>query len=323
MMENKLSVIIPAYNVKNYIVACVDSLLKQIAHPNEIIIINDSSTDGTLALIEEKYGFSDTVKIVTIPNGGAGNARDHGISLARGDFIFCCDPDDIVLPGLHAEFTEVLALHPEIELFCFNSRTFIDGAPDKKADKVRHDNVGLVPSRLILAGLLRNGSYTSASWNYILKKSVIDKYKMTYRDRLHEDHRFTLEAYLRTGLAWASQNIYYLQRVREGSLTNSVKQDNYFRHRYDAFLDSWDILSNFPGKDPAMNELRRLYLIHSFKLMIYLSQSNGTPVPIYVKQAIRYLGRDLKAGTWVNWILLRSPQTYATLLDWKRKWRST
>ncbi|MFU9137429.1 glycosyltransferase family 2 protein [Erwinia tasmaniensis] len=321
MMKKNLSVVIPAYNVGAYIIECVDSLLSQIALPNEIIIVNDSSTDNTLELIEKKYGDSPVVTIVTIPNGGAGNARDKGISLASGEFIFCCDPDDIVCAGFYQEFSEVITQHPEVELFCFNSQTFVDGNPTQTGGKVKHDTFGLVPSQHVMAGLLRNGSYTSAPWNYVLKRDIITRYNLQYRDRLHEDHRYTLQAFMRTGIAWVSKNLYYRQRIRQGSLTNSTKEEAYFRHRYDAFLCSYEKLTSLPGSDPSRNELRRLYLIHSFKLMIHLSLSNGTPLPEYVKQAIGYLGRDLEPGSFINWLMLRHPDTYTTLLGLKKRVR--
>ncbi|MGB9097867.1 glycosyltransferase family 2 protein [Erwinia sp.] len=321
MTQKNLSVIIPAYNVGTYIVECVESLLKQISLPNEVIIVNDSSTDNTLALIEEKFGHSPVVKIITIPNGGAGNARDQGIKLATGDFVFCCDPDDIVCEGFYQEFSEVIESHPEVELFCFNSQTFVDGTPSQTGVKVKHEVFGLVPSQNVMAGLLRNGSYTSASWNYVLKREAITRYNMQYRDRLHEDHRYTLEAFMRTGIAWVSKHIYYRQRIRNGSLTNSAKGDVYFRQRYDAFVCSYEKLMSMPGSEPSQREIRRLYLIHSFKLMVHLSLTNGTPVPDYVKHAIHYFGRDMKSGSLVNWIMLHHPESYAALLGLKKKLR--
>ena len=99
MSDILLSVIIPTYNVEKYIVECVDSLLRQISAPNEIIIVNDSSTDGTVALIEQHYGHLPQVKLITIANGGAGNARDKGVEVAEGQFVFFCDPDDVVVEG--------------------------------------------------------------------------------------------------------------------------------------------------------------------------------------------------------------------------------
>ncbi len=88
MSDILLSVIIPTYNVEKYIVECVDSLVSQIRTPNEIIIVNDSSTDGTVALIEQHYAHLPQVKVITIPNGGAGNARDKGVEAAKGQFVF-------------------------------------------------------------------------------------------------------------------------------------------------------------------------------------------------------------------------------------------
>lgn len=88
MSDILLSVIIPTYNVEKYIVECVDSLLRQVKAPNEIIIVNDGSTDGTLALIEQNYAHLSQVKVITIENGGLGNARDTGIALARSVSLF-------------------------------------------------------------------------------------------------------------------------------------------------------------------------------------------------------------------------------------------
>ncbi len=59
---------------------------------------------------------------------------------------------------------------------------------------------------------------------------------MKYIQRLHEDHCFTLEAFMRSRVAFVSNNIYYHQRIRSGSLTNSAKGESFFRQRYDAFI---------------------------------------------------------------------------------------
>ena len=108
MTQKLLSVVIPAYNVENYIVECVDSLLSQIPAPNELIIVNDGSTDNTLARIEARFGNDARVRVVSVENGGAGRARDHGIQLASGEYVFCCDPDDVVCEGFYAEFLSLI-----------------------------------------------------------------------------------------------------------------------------------------------------------------------------------------------------------------------
>lgn len=322
MSAKLLSVIIPAYNVGNYIVECIDSLLSQIPSPNELIIINDGSTDNTLALVEQKYGALDNVKVVTIANGGLGNARDVGIAMAQGEFIFCCDPDDVVCDGLFRELSDTVALHPELELFCFNSQMFEDDDSGRTYGKVEHREFGLMKPKEVFASLLRSGAYTSATWNYILKKEVIETYQLKYVKRLHEDHCFTLEVFLRSRSAFVSQNLYYKQRIRSGSLTNSVKSESFFRQRYDAFVCSYEKLLRAVDDQKELAELRRLYLIHSFKLMINLALADNRSVPAYVTHAIHYLGKSLKPGSVTNWLLLRKPELYSNLIKVRQNLRS-
>lgn len=316
-----LSVIIPAYNVEKYIVECLDSLLGQIPAPNELIIINDGSTDNTLSLVQERYGQCSNVRLITIPNGGLGNARDTGIALANGQFIFCCDPDDVVCDGFFAELSRVVSQHPQLELFCFNSQMFDDDNPARIQSKVEHQQFGWRASRDVFCDLLRSGAYTSATWNYVLRRQVICDYQMKYVARLHEDHSYTLEAFMRTRYAWVSQHLYYQQRVRMGSLTNSRKSEAFFRRRYDAFLESCEKLNQLVKDKQELNKIRALYLVHSFRLMIHLSLANSTPVPEYVTSAIHYLGKSLKPGGLGNWLLLKRPEVYSNLIRIKRGYK--
>ena len=83
----KISVIVPAYNVELYIEAAIDSLLNQSEAFYEIIVINDGSTDGTKEKLQ-KYEKILMVKIYHTENYGLGMARNIGIKLASGDFIY-------------------------------------------------------------------------------------------------------------------------------------------------------------------------------------------------------------------------------------------
>lgn len=313
----KLSVIIPAYNVENYIVECIDSLLAQIPEPNELIIINDGSSDNTLALVERRYKNHHNVIIHTIPNGGLGHARDYGIARAKGDFIFCCDPDDVLGEGFFDELSRISMQHPELELFCFNSVMFDDDAEARTQPKLTHQRFGLMPAKRVFTSLLETESYTSATWNYAIRRDVIERHGMKYSRRLHEDHIFTVEAFLRCGQAFVSKNVYYKQRIRSGSLTNSVRDDKFYRQRYDAFLCSYNMLLMLLENQPERDYLKRLYAIHSFKLMMYLCAWDNALTPKYIIDAVKYLGRDLKPGSTINFILLNKPGLYSALIRMK------
>ena len=92
MEDVKFSLIIPAYNVSNYIVNCIKSITNQEYSNYEIIIINDGSTDET----EEKIKKLDdaSIKIINKENGGLSSARNEGVKYATGDYIWFVDGDD-------------------------------------------------------------------------------------------------------------------------------------------------------------------------------------------------------------------------------------
>ncbi len=97
MKEKLISVIVPAYNVENYIRRCLDSLVSQTYENLEIIVVNDGSTDRTGEIIEEyTERYPDKVMLYTRENQGQAEARNFGISKASGDYIGFVDSDDFV-----------------------------------------------------------------------------------------------------------------------------------------------------------------------------------------------------------------------------------
>lgn len=91
-----VSIIIPAYNSEAYIRECVDSALSQAYGDIEVVVVNDGSTDGTLAALA---GYRDPrLQILTTPNGGVSRARNHGVEVSQGDYIMFLDADDALSP---------------------------------------------------------------------------------------------------------------------------------------------------------------------------------------------------------------------------------
>ncbi|WP_343288427.1 glycosyltransferase family 2 protein [Turicibacter bilis] len=94
MMKPKVSIIIPAYNIENYIERCLESLVNQSLKEIEIIVVNDGSTDGTCTRIEKFLSIDGRVKLVNQENKGAIEARKTGLSIAKGKYILFVDGDD-------------------------------------------------------------------------------------------------------------------------------------------------------------------------------------------------------------------------------------
>ena len=97
----KVSIVVPAYNVEQYLDRCLDSLLRQTLTDIEIIIINDGSTDGTQKIIDYYKCLHPQIKSITTENRGLSEARNLGISLCSGEYIGFVDSDDYVEPEMY------------------------------------------------------------------------------------------------------------------------------------------------------------------------------------------------------------------------------
>ena len=137
----KLSVIVPVYKAEAYLNTCVDSLLAQTLTDLEIILVNDGSPDRSGEIMADYAArFPETVRTLTLSNGGQGRARNRGIELARGEYLGFVDSDDYVLPEMYETLCRVAdtegadIVDCEIEAFYENGaterlRTWRDGKP--------------------------------------------------------------------------------------------------------------------------------------------------------------------------------------------------
>ena len=98
-MDIKISVIIPVYNMAHYLEECLGSVLRQTLKEIEIIMIDDGSTDESLAVMKEYQKKYNNIKILRQTNQGAGVASNNGIKHALGKYVAMMDPDDFYPQG--------------------------------------------------------------------------------------------------------------------------------------------------------------------------------------------------------------------------------
>ena len=95
-MEEKVSIIIPIYNVEQYLARCLDTVLAQTYENIEVICVNDGSTDNSSNILEHYAQFDSIIKIINKENGGLGSARNAGIRAAEGKYLLFLDSDDYI-----------------------------------------------------------------------------------------------------------------------------------------------------------------------------------------------------------------------------------
>ena len=103
-MEDLISVVVPIYNVENYIKKCVDSILSQTYKNLEIILVDDGSPDNCPQICDEYAQKDNRIKVIHKENGGLSDARNAGIDISKGKFITFIDSDDYI----EKDYVEVL-----------------------------------------------------------------------------------------------------------------------------------------------------------------------------------------------------------------------
>lgn len=149
----RASIVIPTYNCEAYLASTLDSVLAQCTERDEVLLIDDGSTDGTVALAQ-RY-LSDGVRLFRRPHGGGpAGPRNQGIREARGELIFLFDSDDIMLPGKLEKTLDAAARFPDAAMFFTNFRTI--------------DEQGHVLNSRVLDGYETTGPYARASGPVLL-----------------------------------------------------------------------------------------------------------------------------------------------------------
>lgn len=111
MSQPKVSIIVPTYNVEPYLRECLDSIYRQTLKDIEIICVNDGSTDGSLAIINEYAARDERIVVLDGPNGGYGKGMNRGLDRATGEYVGIVEPDDFVALTMYEDLYAIAAEH--------------------------------------------------------------------------------------------------------------------------------------------------------------------------------------------------------------------
>lgn len=220
----KVSVIIPVYNVENYLRKCLNSLVNQTLKDIEIIVVNDGTLDNSQEIINE-YVKKYPKKVVSIiqENGGQGAARNTGLLHAKGEYIGYVDSDDYVEENMYEELYKKAKEEDSDIVICGNNVVKENYEFLSKED---------VDKEFLLGKM--------AVWNKIYKKNIIVDNKIQFRSKVwYEDLDFTMKVY------FSSKKISYVDKplynylLREGSTmnNNNIKRNLELIEAFDSLID--------------------------------------------------------------------------------------
>lgn len=227
----KISVIVPIYNVSRYIVRCAESLLAQTMQNVEYIFVNDCTRDNSIQLLEEVVGrFPGRCGMVHIMhhsvNMGLPAARNTGMAVARGEYIYHCDSDDYIEPTMLEEMYGCAKENDADMVWCDWFLTL------ERTELYRHqpsyDN-----GADALKGALK-GEIIYNVWNKLVRRSVYEDYGITFPSgySMGEDMTMIQVISKSNKLGYMPKAFYHYVKTNTGAITNEFSKEKLNALRY-------------------------------------------------------------------------------------------
>jgi len=225
-----LSIIVPIYNVQDYLKTCIDSLFNQdlLISDYEVIAVNDGSTDASLAILESLKKTYNSINIITQNNQGLSGARNTGIKHAIGTYILFVDSDDYILKNTLKLIT-TLAQQNELDILEFAA----EGVSETKQTVYTSKNS---TKNKVITGeqYLANIQYMSSACNKLYKREFLNNNQLRFMEGVYiEDIEFNTRAVFKAKRIQAIDTTiaHFLQR--EGSITRTKNFDKTKKMIYD------------------------------------------------------------------------------------------
>ena len=224
-MTTKLSIIVPVYNVEQYIRPCVESIFKQGLDEKayEVILVNDGTKDTSFGVIEDIIRSHSNIIIVEQNNQGLSAARNTGMTKATGDYVLFVDSDDLLIENTLGKLTEELYKNsPDILYAGFVKMTNeeIDaGTMKPQEDFTCRETTG---RKSFLEDYDASQCY---AWRAFYKKAFLETNRLRFIPGIYfEDVPFTTECYLKAGKCVRTDYTFYIYRQRPGSIVSAINK---------------------------------------------------------------------------------------------------
>lgn len=207
----KFSVIVPVYNVEQYLGQCLESIKGQDFMDYEVVCVNDGSTDHSRAILEDWSARFPQMKVIDRENGGLSAARNTGLEAAHGDYVVFVDSDDWVETNMLSRLADETRGE---DVVCYASRRTDNGNTDlleeERGNGWDYYNRHALEARIVPFVCV---------WQRCYRRAFLLEHDLSFREGiLHEDNEFTPRVCLKAKSVKVVPDVLYNYRVRPGSI---------------------------------------------------------------------------------------------------------
>ena len=262
----KVSVIVPVYNVEKYIYKCINSLVNQTFKDIEIIIIDDETKDNSIKIINDNFK-DERIRIYHQKNSGAAAARNYGIKISKGEYLFFVDSDDFI------ELNTIEVMYNKIK---DNNVNIVICDYYKLMENGNKTHIKMIPH--YLDNIKSSVISMPGPVGKLMKKDFFIKYHITFL----ENHYFEDNAIMPFVCAILGKFIYverpfYYYLQRDGSSLNKKYYDKKWEDIFDSLSSLYNKFYEYNLIDDFHDELEYIYieyLLHASSLR-FIEYKNG------------------------------------------------
>lgn len=207
MQRDLISIIVPVYNMEQYLDRCVASILHQTYTDLEIILVDDGSSDSSPSMCDEYARQDSRIKVIHKRNGGLSDARNAGLSVATGSYIGYVDSDDWIEPNMYERMYKACIQNDAQIAVCKYKAVFKDRTIDKGSD----ETVVLSREELLNIYIFEHKKYViyNSVWSKLFKRELVEDMLFPV-GRNSEDIIYTTKAFCRVSKQFILMNVYII-----------------------------------------------------------------------------------------------------------------
>ncbi|MEO1944385.1 MAG: glycosyltransferase [Candidatus Thioglobus sp.] len=223
-MNHTLTVVLPVYNVSSWLEECLDSIFKQTRLADQIIAINDGSTDSSAEILEEYALKYPQLKIITQENGGLSVARNSGLKYATGDYVIFIDSDDFIDTQMFGLLLKA-AVENQLDIALCNAWSYFEDREDNTLVIKENIDSKVVRGPDFLRQRLRNKKLVHMVWMHIYSLDFLKLNKFRFiPGQVHEDVIWTNQVLLAAkNVMYIPQALYYYRSRQVDTRSNADK----------------------------------------------------------------------------------------------------
>ena len=260
-----ISVVIPVYNVEDYIEECLDSIINQTIKEIEIIVVNDGSKDGSIEKVL-KYK-DDRIIIVNKETGGLSSARNAGFKVAKGKYTYFIDSDDFLLNNYCLKEMYDIAEEDSSDIVVGNGYKYY--SENNMKELYRDKNVfkrSVMGSKEFLTKFINTNSMITPIYYNMYKTKFLRENNLLFKEgRIHEDQEFITRAMFLSNKISVYPKSFYAYRQREGSIMSGTKKELSVNHSIMNCME----LEKYYNDNVKDIELRKILLNKLVSQMLY------------------------------------------------------